>query len=593
MARDTPASLDRPRRHQFPWRQWVRRADLAGYARHTIPIQRGPGRAPAGSHALLAPPSAATATLPTVADDATATRPWDRNWRGWQRLGRLPWPQLALLAILIVQALLSLRLIWSNTAHIEEATYLYAGSQELHHWLTGAPVEDYQTFLSGTPVLYPPIGAIESAIGGLAAARLLSLAFMLGTSILLYASAARLFGRPAAVLGTALFAALGVTQFLSAFATYEPMALFLLALAVYLTIGLADDGSLRYAALTGVAAPVILGVANATKYATGLWDPLVIGLALCAPVLAGRTWRYGAGRAARFTAVLAAVLGASLAIGKGKYLHGIMTTTVDRSKKAAGMGQSTVLVLHAAWQWIGVVVVIAAAGMVILAFSKLAPISAVAALLLLGLIAAPLNQARIGTLVSLQKHSDFGAWFGCILAGFALTRILRYRALISACGVLLIFALPAAYLHQATSLYHTWEPENPAFIARLSGLVHSGRQVYLVEGYDDVPAYYIGSRITSLQWKEAGGYSYTDAATGIHYRDDQAFAEAVQHKVFTLIILNFTKAAPGEPGNDYGIVADIARYGGYHLVGQLPPPTTGGTSRYIVWQINSQAKGKA
>lgn len=592
MARDTPASLDEPRRRQFPWRQWARRVDLVGYARHTIPIQRGSGRALAASHALLAPPPAATATLPTVADDSIAQRPWHRDWRGWQRLGRLPWPRLALLAILIVQALLSLRLIWSNTAFLDEATYLYAGSQELHHWLTGAPVENYQTFLSGAPVLYPPLGAIANAIGGLAGARLLSLAFMLGTSVLLYLTTSRLFGQAAAVLGTALFAALGVTQFLSAFATFDPMALFLLALAAYFTIGLVNDGSLRYAALTSVAAPLVLALANATTYATGLWDPVLIGLALCAPVLAGRTWRQGAGHAVRFTAVLAAVLGAGLAIGKGKYLHGIMTTTVNRSRDAYGMGQSSVLVLHVTWQWIGGVVVIAAAGMVILAFSRFAPLSAVGALLMLALIAAPLNQARIGTIVSLQKHADFGAWFGCMLAGLALTRILRYRALISACGVAMITVLPVAYLHQATSLY-SWSAENPAFIASLKELVHPGPQRYLIQGYDDVPAYYVGSRVTSLQWKEGGGYSYTDPATGIHYRNDQALAEAIRHKVFTLIILDFTQTAASEPASDYAIVADIARYGGYHLAGQLPSSNLNGTNRYIVWRVNSPAKGKA
>jgi hypothetical protein len=536
---------------------------------------------------LLAPPPAATATLPTVSDDALAQRPWHRDWRGWQRLGRLPRPRLALLAILIGQALLSLRLIWSNTAYLDEATYLYAGSQELHHWLTGAPVEDYQTFLSGAPALYPPIGAIANAIGGLTGARLLSLAFMLGTSVLLFLTTSRLFGQAAAVLGTALFAALGVTQFLSAFATYDPMALFLVALAVYLAVGLVDDGSLRYAALTGVAAPVILALANATKYATALWDPVVIGLALCVPVLAGRTWRHGAARAARFTAVLAAVLGVGLAIGKGKYLHGIMTTTVDRSSSLTGTSQSAIAILHDTWQWTGVVIVIAAAGMVLLAFSRFAPLSAVGALLMLGLIAAPLEQARIGTAVSLQKHVDFGAWFGCALAGAALARLLRHRALISACGVAIIVALPLAYLHQATSLYHSWKPENPAFITQLDKLVHSGGQKYMIEGYASIPAYYVGSRVTSLQWKEVGAYSNAGPAGA---RD---LAEAIRHKVFTLIILDFSKTAPGAPASDYAIVADIARYGGYHLAGQLPPPAVDETSRYIVWQINSPAKGKA
>ena len=47
------------------------------------------------------------------------------------------------------------------------------GGQELNHWLHGTLVEDYQMFFSGSPAVYPPLGAIANAIGGLAAARTL------------------------------------------------------------------------------------------------------------------------------------------------------------------------------------------------------------------------------------------------------------------------------------------------------------------------------------------------------------------------------------------------------------------------------------
>src|SRR5437899_8091565 len=44
---------------------------------------------------------------------------------------------LLLIAILTVQALLSLRLVWSNSAYVDEATYLWAGHLEIAHWLHG------------------------------------------------------------------------------------------------------------------------------------------------------------------------------------------------------------------------------------------------------------------------------------------------------------------------------------------------------------------------------------------------------------------------------------------------------------------------
>ena len=53
----------------------------------------------------------------------------------------------------------------------------------------------------------------------------------------------RLFGRWAADLSAAaLFAALGPTQFLGAFATYDPMALFLMAAAAWCVVAARRPG---------------------------------------------------------------------------------------------------------------------------------------------------------------------------------------------------------------------------------------------------------------------------------------------------------------------------------------------------------------
>src|SRR5690348_2557123 len=64
------------------------------------------------------------------------------------------WP---LLVVLAVQAALSVRLLWADTAFQDEATYLWAGHLELAHWLHGAPIPPFPTFFSGAPVVYPPL----------------------------------------------------------------------------------------------------------------------------------------------------------------------------------------------------------------------------------------------------------------------------------------------------------------------------------------------------------------------------------------------------------------------------------------------------
>jgi putative flippase GtrA len=516
----------------------------------------------------------------------------------WSMAGRaralslraVPW---ALFAVLIIQGLLAARLIWSNTPFIDEAMYLYVGSEDLTHWIHGVPMEDYQTILSGSPAVYPPIGAIVNAFGGLTAARFLSLAFMLGTTCLLYATAARMFDKWTALIASALFASLAGTQFLGALATYDAMAVFLLALSAYLVIGKEKSyDTLTDVACSTVIAGAVLAVANADKYATALWDPVVIGLACCTPPMAGRSWKYGIGRGLRFAVPLGAFLAVGLAVGKGKYLRGILWTTVNRSSNQADMGQPASLILRLTWDWIGYVVIAAVLGAVLLLLSRRksfprasrGAVAALCVILVLACIAAPLNQARIGTSVSLHKHVVFGAWFGCFLAGYAVTRILRVRVLIAAGALVALVLLGAVNALTAQTFYGNWPTENMSFITALKPYVHAGDDRYLLSGYDDIPAYYVGV-VSSVQWKEAGDYSYKDPQTGQVLVNGPAFADAIQHRVFSLIILNFQGGVPGEPANDYAIAADIAKYGGYKIVGHLPPDDSASKNYYTVWRV--------
>lgn len=78
----------------------------------------------------------------------------------------MPWP---LLAVLAGQAALSPSMVRVRTAFGDEALYLSAGHLEWSHWLHGIQIPVYQTWFSGAPVIYPPIGAIADSLGGLAA----------------------------------------------------------------------------------------------------------------------------------------------------------------------------------------------------------------------------------------------------------------------------------------------------------------------------------------------------------------------------------------------------------------------------------------
>ena len=148
---------------------------------------------------------------------------------------RIPagWP---LLAVLVVQAVLSLRLVRADTAFEDEAAYLWAGHLEWAHLLHGIPLPHFPSYFSGAPVIYPPIGALADSVGGLTAARILSLAFMLGATVALWATTRRLFGQRAAFFAAALFAVSGPTLHLGSFATYDAMSVFLVTLAAWLVV---------------------------------------------------------------------------------------------------------------------------------------------------------------------------------------------------------------------------------------------------------------------------------------------------------------------------------------------------------------------
>jgi 4-amino-4-deoxy-L-arabinose transferase-like glycosyltransferase len=116
----------------------------------------------------------------------------------------------------------------------DEALYLYAGHLQLAHLRDGTPIPvDFASFFSGSPLLYPVLAAIVDLVFGLAGARALSLAFLLGATTFVYALTRRLFNERAALCAAAVFAVCPSTVFMGGLATYDALAVFLAALAAW------------------------------------------------------------------------------------------------------------------------------------------------------------------------------------------------------------------------------------------------------------------------------------------------------------------------------------------------------------------------
>lgn len=460
--------------------------------------------------------------------------------------------------ILTVQAALCLRLVWSNSAFNDEALYLWSGHWEIAHLLYGTRIPQFQTYFSGAPVIYPVIGAIADSYGGLVAARLLSLAFMLGATTLCYLGGSRLFGRRAGLIGAAMFAVLGPVQFLGSFATYDSMALFLLAASAYLVISARG----RWSEPGLIAAAAVLALADATKYATGLWDLVVIGLA---GLTAGSgIWWRDVARAARMTGYLAALILAGLHLGGQSYTQGLLFTTLDRQSSTT----PAMAILRESALWIGVLVLVAARSVVI-ADSRRARLLA---LLLTGAaLLAPLEQARIHQGTSLQKHVAFGAWFAALAAGmvidYALRRSKYAHGKLTAAAIVTVGALG---LIEAPVFHHAW-PDSRAEVTAISrAMARSPGEVLSEQGV--VAQYYLHLAPSQL--------------TNTFARLD--YVRKIKQHDFSVIEIDgtFTRRS----ALDNSLVTAVRSVPGYHLVARGPWQSAQGHGTYQVWRYARRAR---
>jgi hypothetical protein len=503
-----------------------------------------------------------------------------RHAPGW-------WP---LVAVLVIQAVFSIRLVRADTAFEDEATYLWAGHLEWAHWLHGTPLPPFAAYFSGAPVIYPPLGALADSIGGLTAARILSLIFMLAATALLWNTVSKLYGRRAAFFAAALFAFLGPTLHLGAFATYDAMSVFGVALAAWCVVRPKEG---QEAAGWMVAAAVVLALANAAAYSSLLFDPVVVLLALFTafPKPGGKV---AARRVAILVAIVAVLLLAGLLIGGGPYLKGFESTTLTRVPGAS----SRLSVLTDAWPWTALVVVPAVCGFGISLVGRrdwartwLLAVVTIAAVL------GPLEQAHLHTTASLNKHVGLGAWFAAIAAGYAVDRFVAAAAAdararvftTAACVVALVFPL-ALGARQSWDFSTSW-PNSDAFVSILRPLADQGNGRLLVED-PTIAEYYLPSGSEWQRWSstrnivlpsgaDTGGPSASAGVVG--GGNAGVFAVFIEEGYFSLVALNYTDTT----ALDERITADLRHNSHYQKIEVVPygtevPPIGQGT--YVIWR---------
>jgi hypothetical protein len=537
----------------------------------------------------------------TAAGDAgLEAQPGRTSW-GLERLLNIRgWP---LAVVLVIQAALSARLVWSATAYIDEGLYLSVGHLELNHFLHHAAIPNVASFMSGSPVVYPPLAALADDIGGLAGARLLSLAFMLVATIALHGVTKRLlFSRPAAFFAAALFAWLGTAQFLGAFATYDAMALMLLTVATWLGVRAVelDDAALRWTLVC--AAGLSMAVADAAKYAAALFNPVVIVVvALVAWRADGRKAGLDTAGAMLLTVALPLTIGYDL--GGSQYAQGISSTTLERAASTATVKQVLGLSAHTT----GIIAVLAVLGGILITVRRPGWLTVLLAWALVGAeFLAPAEQARIHTLTSLFKHVTYGAWFACVIGGYLLAELpallaplgraaraagsrVRPRwslAVGTAIGTVLVLAAGAFGVTVARAQYETW-PNSRGMIADLSKLARP-TGIYLVED-PNVVTYYLRAKVPFQNVDDTYVYFYTDPQTHKQLMNGPAYAAAIKRGYFAGIVLAFGDTF----ATDQMIVKDIDQDHTYRLASVIPYRDSYGPSQYKIWVRVTQPVRKA
>jgi hypothetical protein len=481
----------------------------------------------------------------------------------WKR--RVKNIQWTLVFVLGVQAWLSGRLISSNTAFVDEATYLFAGHQELHSILANGSVTVpgqngyYQSYFSGAPIFYPILGAIADSIDGLTAARILSLLFMLGATTFLYCTTSRLYGRRAAILASAVFAILASTEFLGAFATYDAMALCTMALAAFLAVKSAQQDDNKLTLFSACAAMI---AADSVKYAVIIFNPVIIGM--CVLVSApDRGWAQARRQGYRMLGYSATMAAALLAVGGHTYVEGLMSTTITRAQGS----DSAHAVLSESWHLIGGVAVVAVAAVILHFVQNRQSLKWLSVLLAAAVALVPLDQAHIHTLTSLQKHVDFGAWFAAITAGYLLskafpetrTRAIGGLTLLAASVALAAVGLVSA--GQAAKLYGGWS-SSAANVAALAPWAENVN--VLAEDYF-IYSYYLGSEVPLNRWANTWHLSYEDPSTRRELTGAPAYQDAIMHRYFGTIALSDGSTT----ATDQVIIAAMKRAGGYDRVAHV------------------------
>lgn len=454
------------------------------------------------------------------------------------------WPWLILMGA--VSAALSLRPGSNTTAFQDEGLYLFVGHRMLEHITDGVTVTEYPgAYFSGAPGLFPVLGALADSVGGLEAARMVSIIFVWLAIAATYGVGNLLFGKLAGLLGAAVFTLCGSVIFLSHMATFDAMAMSFVAVALWLTIRSAQQNSLLWAPVIGA----VLALAFLTKYATAVYAP---GVAVIGMILAWNAIRWGAARQALLVLASGVAVAFFILIFWAQDLvPGIISTTASRTPISPAPAS---LLLTNVGIWVGIVLILAVLG----AATQYRRWPLVLTLLAFSVI-GPAQQIRIGEETSLSKHVAFGMVFAAPLAGALLAWfIVRSKWIgmpITGAVLVMQFALGAT---QSQQFLTTWVDDTAMVEALREEIAVSPDKAILGEE-PSAQRYALRGEIEPILWTDTFALNYGNKVGMPAYR------EAIDQSHFGTIYLNLN-TDNGKQINEYLTTSETP----YRLSNRVP-----------------------
>ena len=394
-----------------------------------------------------------------------------------------------LTAILAVQAAFSLSLVWSNTAYGDEAAHILQGRLEWSHWLHGTLYVPQQFGDYAAPQIYPLIGAAANDVGGLAAARILAMCFMLAGSVFLYQIGLKLFGRTAALAGVALWAVSEPVLRLT-FANWDPLACLLVIAS--LRVAVQVGGSRRKGELVALSA-LILALAAVTALPFLIYVPVVVTVALL-------IWIEQMGVRLAVWCASWLAFGSLLIMGLLFTVFHLWVYLFEAALNpgvANGLGQGISTVIRGAWARDGLIFAVACAGAVTALATEKRSRGILVAALAVAILPDPLYQAHLGTAFALDKQISAGSGLAALAAGYLVARCkpATWRPLVCSMAAAALLIYPAFIgLWYARSTFHSW-PNTGRIVRVLAPVAKSNRPVLVTDFgafWSAVPEYYLG-----------------------------------------------------------------------------------------------------